>query len=203
MWGKQDPAHAQRFGEQGLSFGPAPAWIAERDIPDLPRDSQGSTQFLLSDTHIDLTAGRDWSCRIVQRALTSEAVDRMAGFTVAFDPSFEGVTIHRIRILRAGQQIELADPDAFQLLRRETSLERRLYDGRLTADLQVPDLRPGDVLDTWFTTHGVNPALRSALDARFSFEWSEPVWPPPSAFVRLSPASSPYARCPTHGRRLR
>jgi transglutaminase-like putative cysteine protease len=175
MWGKQDPAHAQRLAEQGLSFGPPPAWIAERAIPEMPQDPQGSTQFLLSDSHIDLTSGRDWSYRMVQRALNADGVGRMANFTVAFEPSFERVTIHRVRILRGGQSIELADPDAFQLLRRETSLERRLYDGRLTADLQAPDLRPGDILDTWFTTHGVNPALRNALDARFSFEWSEPV----------------------------
>lgn len=175
MWGKQDPAHAQRLAEQGLSFGPPPVWIAERAVPEMPQDPQGSTQFLLSDTHIDLTNGRDWTFRMVQRALNSDGVGRMANFSVSFDPSFERVTVHRVRILRGAQAIDLADPDGFQLLRRETSLERRLYDGRLTADLQVPDLRPGDILDTWFTTHGVNPALRNALDARFSFEWSEPV----------------------------
>jgi transglutaminase-like putative cysteine protease len=175
MWGKQDPAHAERLADQGLLFGPPPAWIVERGIPEMPQDPQGSTQFLLSDTHIDLTNGRDWTFRMVQRALNADGVGRMASFTVSFDPSFERITIHRIRIIRAGQSIELADPDSFQLLRRETSLERRLYDGRLTADLQVPDLRPGDVLDTWFTTSGANPALRDALDARFSFQWSEPV----------------------------
>lgn len=175
MWGKNDPVHAARLAEQGLAFGPPPAWIVERAIPRLPPDPQGSIQFPLSDTHIDLTNGRDWTYRLVQRALNADGVGRMANFTAAFDPSFERLTIHRVRIIRGDQVIDLAEPDGFQLLRRETNLERRLYDGRLTADLQVPDLRPGDTLDTWYTTHGMNPVTRSAIDARFSFEWSDPV----------------------------
>ena len=175
MWGKQDPAHATRLAEQGLAFGPPPAWISERPIPQMPADSQGSIQFHLSDTHIDLTNGRDWTFRLVQKALNADGVSRMASFNAFFDPSFERLTIHRIRVIRGDQAIDLADPDGFQLLRRETNLERRLYDGRLTADLQVPDLRPGDMLETWYTTHGVNPAIRDALDARFTFEWSDPV----------------------------
>lgn len=175
MWGKQDPAHASRMLEQGLSFAPPAEWVIERDIPVTTSPPQGATQFLLSDTQINLTNGRDWTYRLVQQAFNADGVSRMATFNTAFDPSYERVTIHRVRIIRGEQLIDLADPDSFQLLRRETNLERRLYDGRLTVDLQISDLRPGDILDTWHTIHGVNPAIRDNFDVRFTFQWGEPV----------------------------
>ena len=175
MWGKQDPAHVARLAEQGLSFAPPAAWVTEREIPSSDGPAQGSIQFLMSDTQIDLTNGRDWTYRLVQRALNADGVGRMASFNTAYDPSCERITVHRIRVVRGTEVIELADPDSFQLLRREANLERRLYDGRLTVDLQIPDLRPGDLLDTWYTTHGVTPAIRDHLDARFTFEWGDPV----------------------------
>lgn len=187
MWGCNDPAHAQRLADQGLTFGPPPDWLVDRPIPRPADAPDGAVRLLLSDTQIDLAGARSWSNRLVQHALNADGVARVASFNFAYEPRFERAVVHRVRLYRNGQVIDLAEPDAFQLLRRESNLERRMYDGALTADMQLPDIRPGDHVQTWFTIFGANPVAGHVFDAHFNFGWAEPV---EETWVRLRASAS-------------
>jgi hypothetical protein len=57
-----------------------------------------------------------------------------------------------------------------------------MYDGALTADVQLSDVRPGDALETWFTIVGSNPAVKGAFDASLALAFSVPV---EQTFLRL------------------
>ena len=179
-------AHTRQLAAQGLTFGPPPPWVVERDVPEAS-DSDAAVRFLLSDTQVNITHEHIWTHRIISQAVNSAGVDSIASFTTAYLPSFQKLIIHRVRLIRSGVAIDLADPERFQLLRREPNLERRIYDGALTADMQLSDVRPGDALETWFTVVGSNPALKGTFDASFALAFSVPV---ERTFVRLrSPTS--------------
>ena len=50
-------------------------------------------------------------------------------------------------VIRDGQEIDLRDTLTEEVLRREQRLEQGIIDGTLTAWMQIPDLRVGDIVD--------------------------------------------------------
>jgi transglutaminase-like putative cysteine protease len=165
---------------RGLSFGPAPAGfdmglfdIGERDPSAL---SERGCCFWLSDTRLDASgAERVFTSRLVQQVTGSDGLQPAASFEAAFNPSYERLVIHGIRVWRDGAVREAARPEAFELFRRELNLERAVYDGRLTAHMIVPDVRVGDVVDTAFSIIGGNPVLKGSLSISPRLQWSSPV----------------------------
>lgn len=165
---------------RGLEFGPAPDGfdmglfdIGDRDPSAL---SERGCCFWLSDTRLDAT-GRErvFTSRLVQQVTGSDGLQPAASFEMAFNPSYERLVIHGVRVWRDGAAREAARPEAFELFRRELNLERAVYDGRLTAHMIVPDVRVGDMVDTAFSIIGTNPVLKDSLFFSPRLQWSSPV----------------------------
>src|SRR5262249_5765967 len=111
-----------------------------------------------------------WHCRSSQRVLSRGGAERAAHFVVEFDPAYERLDVHFIRVVRGQDATEYAQPGAFQVFRRETSLERLMLNGRLTASLLIPDVRVDDVVEISFTLFGSNPALHGKCAAWVIFD---------------------------------
>jgi len=67
------------------------------------------------------------------------------------------LTFHAINIIRDGKKINKLIPDHFQVIRRELNAENFIYDGTLSAMLNMADVRNGDIIDLSYTTKGFNP----------------------------------------------
>lgn len=161
-------------------IGPVPDWVVHTpyDAPSQPEDVfvSGGRCTLLDDSQVDLTGPeRAWHGRHAERVLTNAGAERAAQFSVAFDPSCETLEIHFVRVRRGTQVFDHCRPEAFEVFRRERSLERLVFDGRLTIHLVIPDVRPGDVVETAYTITGGNPILRGKHAAWIAFEWGQSV----------------------------
>jgi hypothetical protein len=130
---------------------------------------------LLQDIQIDLSGAEfGWHCRSSQRVLSRAGAERAAHFVVEFDPAYERLDVHFIRIVRGQDSIEHARPGALQVFRRETSLERLTLNGRLTASLLIPDVRVDDIVEVSFTLFGDHPALHGKFAAWVIFDTFNP-----------------------------
>ena len=89
----------------------------------------------------------------VRRVLSPEGVDRAAHVLAEFDPAFERLEFHGVRIWRGDETIEHGDREAIQVFRPEPDLARKILDGRMKASLIIPDVRIGDVVETTFTRY--------------------------------------------------
>jgi transglutaminase-like putative cysteine protease len=157
---------------------PVPDWVVHDpyDSPTMPEEIfvAGGRCMLLDDTQVDLVGPqRSWHGRYVERVMTNSGAERAAQFSVPFDPICETVEIHFVRVRRGDKVIDHAKPEAFEVFRRERSLERLVFDGRLTVHLVIPDVRPGDVVETSYTIIGGNPILRGKHAAWIAFEWGQ------------------------------
>lgn len=144
---------------------PVPDWIEHKPyLSQMPETevfcvANGICR-LLCDIQVDLSGGElAWHSRTAQRVLTREGAERAAHFVAEFDPGFQRIDVHFIRLLRGEECIEHARPGAFQLFRRETNLERLTFNGLLTASLLIPDVRVGDILEVGLTMYGSTPVL--------------------------------------------
>lgn len=89
----------------------------------------------------------------------SAGLETGAQIQIDFDPTYEKLTLHHVRVRRNGAELDRLDVRKVQLLQRETGLERQIYDGRLTATLAVADVRLGDEIDFAYTLSGSNPVF--------------------------------------------
>jgi len=167
-----------------------PAWVRPY-TPDTTRpatpDSNGIS-YLLVDAQENL--GQRASFYHEAHLITSDnGVQNGAAIGVSFDPSYEKLTLHAIRILRGGQVLDRLDRSQVRLLQREREAESFLYDGAFTAQCQLEDVRVGDVIEYAYTVEGANPVLRGRYFAAFATQWSTPMR---RAIVRLiRPAAQP------------
>ena len=193
-------AAAERVG-----IAPAPPWAdrlaadyAWRAQPELVTDG---LSFLLVDRQWRVgERGSEDHFRFVERVETEDGLARASQLTVDWDPAHQVLTFHEIAVHRGGERRNQLGPERIEALRRETNLENQVYDGSLTAVVEVDDLRIGDVLEYAYTIRGSNPVYGGVHSRWFSASWSTPVhharcrvlWPA-SRFVavRASPDAPP------------
>lgn len=162
---------------RGLEFAPPPASFPVPDVDVAGRDlrsiSTDGVAVLLSETQADLTGpDRVVTVRLVRAITGRNGLESVARFDPVFDPRFQRLVVHGIRVIRNGVQRDEARPEAFELMRRELNLERAIYDGRVTAHMVIPDLREGDVVDYCYSVIGEQPSLRGTFFWFFVLQWS-------------------------------
>lgn len=124
--------------------------------------SRGGTEYLLADRQYHLGEERSYY-RLVTRLVTTEAVQNGSRVEVDVDPSFQKLELHSVRIIRNGQATEQLDAALINVLQRERDLNAFLYDGTRSVVLELPDVRPGDIIDQSYTIQGND----AAGDGRF------------------------------------
>lgn len=166
--------------------GPAPAWV-EPIAVDTARKAPGGQSSgewnILSDVQSRIEKnGRVNYYHFANKALDAEGVRSVADISFVFDPSYEQLTIHAIRIIRGGKVIDKLASAKISVLQRETELEYRIYDGSKTVSVVLDDLRVGDVVEYAYSRRGVNPVFGNRIAGGAELQWSVPVG---QASVRL------------------
>jgi tetratricopeptide (TPR) repeat protein len=167
---------------------PPAEWVVPASIPDAPPAAAGaSTIDLVSDVQMRFTADGDRAYyAAVYKIESTQGLDD-AALQVSWDPALETLTLHRYRILRDGKVLDLlGDGSKLSIIQREPNMESAALDGRLTATMQPPDIRVGDIVDLAFTRTHRDPAMGGKSEAligpndgapygrlRFRFIWPD------------------------------
>ncbi len=183
------PAAAADF-KNTFSIGPAPRWVTQgvADEP-APAAAEGDAEaYILVDDQVNVATSEHYS-RMITEVRTAEGVQDGSTVMAWYDPSFERLVFHHIRVIRDGKATSRLAASAVQLLQREPNLESQMLDGSLTASVVLEDVRPGDRIDVAWTVRGSNPVFRGHYVDEYSLGWSVPV---ARARVRiLCPADRP------------
>jgi transglutaminase-like putative cysteine protease len=161
----------------GASFAPPPAWVDLQayTIPPTanPYFISGGLSVLLDESQIDLCdPDRAWFYRRADLITAVAGAERAAQFSLTYDPSYERVEIHHVQVRRGEQIIEHAGRAGFEAFRREQQMERLIFDGRQTIAYTVPDVRPGDVVETSYTRYGMRKSFNGRHSVWIPMEWS-------------------------------
>ena len=159
-----DRALASQPGDPTLprpKVGAPLSWVDVAPLPKPPTDSAGAATIqLLGDIQVRFAKQGDVTYYATSWQIGSAQGLDGSALQVSWDPALEAVTIHRYRILRGGQPIDLlGDGSAIKVIQREGGLENAMLDGRLTATLQPEDLRVGNVVELSYSIDSHDPAM--------------------------------------------
>lgn len=180
LWVGLAPALAQTPAAPAPQQAPPEAWVLPFAIETLAatpvNEATGGLHYLLYEQQV--RAGPDRLSTYRRYALRPEqasALQNAAHVEMEFNPLYQRLVIHHVRVWRQGQGIDKLKRGAVQILHRERELERRVLDGTRTAHLALDDVRVGDIVDYAYTVHGGNPAFGDRHFGRFDFQWSVPI----------------------------
>lgn len=131
-------------GEEVI-YQPAPTWI---ELADLESAIGAGETLVLLDKQVRIEDGVSYSFTdVAYKVENAQALSQLGTLKLSWLPDKGDLIVHRLEILRDGTTIDLLQNGAkFDVLRRETQLEKRSLDGALTATIAAPGLEVGDIL---------------------------------------------------------
>lgn len=135
---------------------------------------EGSSKYLLIDYQDNLSNQERYSHYAI-KILNAEGVQEMSDISINYDPTFQKLTVHSVNVIRGDQKINKLEQNEISVLQRETNKERHLYDGSLTAVMNLSDIRAGDIIEYAYTIKGFNPINNGNFTFTYYQQYTLPV----------------------------
>ena len=173
--------HAQAgFAAWNVRSGPLPGWykpyplsLAEESRKPIAESTAG-LEYLVVDEQVDMATSAS-TRHVAYRVTGDSCLSEGSQVSIDFDPEYETIEFHFLRLWREGQPHDRLDLQALKTIQQERDLERLIYNGRLTALVLMPDVRVGDAVEYAFTRRGANPVLAGKFVDRVLTGWSRGV----------------------------
>ncbi len=134
----------------------------EESSPAPKAAGEGGVNWLLWDDQVSVADQARYHRQVIE--ITSVAgLESSSELSVEFDPEYQTLIAHHLRILREGKTIENLGRIQPSIMQRESQWDRRMLDGRLTALYVLQDVRLGDRIDWSYTLKGNNPVFLSKM----------------------------------------
>jgi len=163
-----------------FSVKPPPPWVRKVEpsvdpVKAGPQTGNSSTR-ILDDQQIKVN-GRSVEryYHFFQRVDNTAGLDDLSQLRFYFEPSYQQLTIHFVRVLRKGAVIDSLNPSEVKMIQEEDELDQQLYNGTTAAVIFVNDIRVGDVIEYAYTVYGDNPVLGGRFTDMIYLSDSEPI----------------------------
>jgi transglutaminase-like putative cysteine protease len=164
---------------QEATVGPPPPWVETMELPPEqppPADVRAGAHYLVVDRQIRVEGGTQQRYyRRAWKVLSTAGVQEASEIKVAFDPAYQRLTFHEVRLWRNGRNVRRFSRADIHLVHEEADLDERLYNGSLSAIVFLKDVRPGDIVDYSYSVAGANPIFNGRFAATFELAYGFPV----------------------------
>lgn len=101
-------------------------------------------------------------------------IENLGQIQVTFDPHFQKLQLHELKIIRDGKSMDLLPQAKFRLLASETELARSIYNGSQMAYYVLEDLRKDDRIVFAYSIVGANPVFEGKFFDSYYLQGYEP-----------------------------
>jgi transglutaminase-like putative cysteine protease len=161
-----------------VEISPPPSWVEDSSVikkSAVTPQSASTGYYYLFLNFQENVAGRQRFRHSAVKLLTSEGVQEMSDVSISFDPSYQTLAFHSLALLRNGVRIEKLHRNEIRIVQREENMDRYLYDGRVTAIVNLTDVRVGDVIDFSYSLTGENPINRGRYATKVYLQYTVPI----------------------------
>ncbi len=157
---------------------PIPEWVKQQnlvlEIPEKNKSSSSSHHLLLLSRQENITNKQKFLHSSI-KILNSEGLQKVSDLSMDFDPSYQELVFHKLDVIRGTKVTNHLTELPIKIVQRETNLERHIYDERLTAIINLKDMRVGDIIDYSYSIIGYNPVFEGLYSAKLYQQYSVPI----------------------------
>jgi hypothetical protein len=169
-------ASIQIAAKPSFSLKLPPTWIKPIEAKAKPNSGDRQSSILLDDQEVRLSKNSvERFYRHIESVDKATGLEKVSKLQLDFEPSYQSLVIHFIRINRGGQTIEALRPAEIKVIQKEEALNEQLYNGTMEAVVFLNDVRVGDVVDYAYSVNGDNPVFGGRFSDGFYLAGSEPV----------------------------
>jgi len=161
-----------------VKFGPPGSWVKPQFF-----DQRASTRlvdfgadqhWLLMDNQINALQNETFT-HSIRQILTMAGVERNATLKLDFNPGYQSLTLHWVRIWRGTEHLDRLDTNNVKVVQQEQDLDQSLLTGEKSAVLVLDDVRVGDTIDYAYSIKGANPVFDWHFAAAIPAQLEDPV----------------------------
>ncbi len=170
---------------------PAPEWAHPADfaLHPVPIDpSQNSLQCLLKERQQHKEEHTTFA-HFAIKILSSSGVHQISQLNFDYDPAFQKVDVHTLRIYRDGEWLDRLETSRHNTIQREENLDQNQYNGNLSLVYFIDDIREGDILEYAYSTIGESPIFSSHLYTIFKLQHEQAI--EKTSYKILAPPDTP------------
>ena len=166
---------------QQYEITPPADWVKSHEIKqpeqtDMTKVRDGTLYLLLDNqSYVPNNHKQQRYTRLVMQAQNQSGVDYISQLNLDFDPSYESLTLNSLTIIRNDKRINKLSSARMTVIQGESELADRIYNGSLSLNIIIDDMRSGDILDYSYTVTGSNPIYANKFSTRRTLNWSVPV----------------------------
>jgi hypothetical protein len=161
-----------------ITIGPPPSWVRDTtrlDTMAIASPAATTDYYYIMLNYQENVAAHQLFRHSEIKLLSPDGVEQESDVSVAFDPSYQKVIFHTLSVLRNGVRINKLRRGCIRVVQREENMDRHLYDGQLTAIINLTDIRIGDIIDCSFSLCGDNPVFKGLYDNQVYLQYSVPI----------------------------
>jgi hypothetical protein len=162
-----------------LSVSNAPSWVTRNNIDysktSLDKDAAEGNIDIAVDIQISL-ADQSKYFHYCSKIISQAGIQNGSEINVSFDPTYEQLIFHSIKIIRNGESINKLQLANIKTVRQETELASFIYNGSMDAILILEDVRKGDIIEYSYTIKGFNPIFKNKFATTLWMNFSLPVY---------------------------
>jgi hypothetical protein len=154
-----------------VGVSPSPSWLIQvSPSGPSPSSKEYSDGYYISfiDRQFHLENKVSYT-RVIREIVTESGVQNGSEINVVFDPSYERLDFHYIKVWRDGKESSRLKPSDMKVMPVETDRQRFIYNGNYSASLVLPDIRKGDKIELAYSRIGWNPVFMNKYSATFNF----------------------------------
>jgi hypothetical protein len=156
-----------------------PSWVTVQNINlhnnKLDQHSEDGYVDLNYENQISLEH-QTFYTKAMMKIISDAGVQNNSEITINFDPVYQKLIFHTIRIIRGKESIDQLELKKFKVIQQEKELDKHLYDGSLTALLMLEDVRKGDIIEYSYSLKGFNPIYNNRFATALDLQFSVPVY---------------------------
>ncbi|PSR55595.1 hypothetical protein AHMF7605_19825 [Adhaeribacter arboris] len=161
-----------------LPRGPIPSWVVPLPVnlttKVKAKDVSGGYHVLLKDSQSDLPSQTQFYHN-GYLVFTDEGLQSVSEIQVTYDPKYEQIVFHAIRIWRNGKPIDKLATVKFKQSQVEKELDKHIYNEQLSAIALLDDVRINDIVEFAYSIKGWNPVFENKFFNNFNLRYSDPV----------------------------
>lgn len=166
------------FSSFSQTFTAVPTWVKAENVQESSeidtRNIKAGYYYVLADEQFNTVLKQNFY-HYATKAVSNIGLDYTSQIEISYEPSFQKVQIHYIRIYRGGGIIDRTHTSGLKLLKEEADREKGILNDNCTLYANLSEIQEQDIVEYAYSIIGYNKIFNNYFGYSFGFGYTVPV----------------------------